>query len=207
MREETSKQPENSSFQSNREITGGKRKAEFYREAVSLQDVFSDSGSTSGSSQKTSRLSKTGQVKGAQLEGKVMRKQPGGRRKLEQKQKRAIKLQMHVTAKEYEKLNDQFRATGIRYLSDYLRLLILDKKKADNITNMKELIKQLDVIGSQISKICNNINQIAKYANIQIKMNKVDQRTIDRFIRHMEAYLKEERNLINAYRALARNKG
>lgn len=69
------------------------------------------------------------------------------------------------------------------------------------------MIKQLDAIGAQISKIGSNINQIAKYANIQIKSNKVDQRTLERFNKQMEAYLQEENNLINAYRALARNKG
>jgi hypothetical protein len=38
-------------------------------------------------------------------------------------------------------------------------------------------------------------------------MKKVDPRTLERFNKQMEAYLQEERNLINAYRALARNKG
>jgi len=108
---------------------------------------------------------------------------------------------------EYEKLNDQFRATGIRYLSDYLRLLILGRGKATSITNKQELIKQLDKIGIQISRIGNNINQIAKYANIQLKSGKIDQRTLERFNNLMEDYLKEERKLINAYRALSRNKG
>jgi uncharacterized protein Veg len=214
MRAETSKEIENTSSQSGKSIAEGKRKGESYGEALSLQDVFSDSASATGSSQKTSRLpadeaglSKSGQEKGAQLEKKVNRKQRGGRRKLEQNQKRLIKLQAHVTAMEYEKLNDQFRATGMRYFSDYLRLLILDRGKARSITNKQELIKQLDMIGIQINRLGNNINQIAKYANIQLKSGKIDQRTIERFNNLMEDYLKEERNLINAYRALARNKG
>jgi len=204
---ETSKQPENIPSPSSRKIAEGKRKGESHGEALSLQDVFSDSGSATGSSQKTSCPSDTGQGKGAQLEKEVKRKQSGGRRRLEQNQKRAIKLQAHVTSMEYEKLNDQFRATGIRYFSDYLRLLILDKGKARSITNKQELIKQLDKIGIQISRIGNNINQIAKYANIQLKSGKIDQRTLERFNNLMEDYLQEERNLINAYRALIRNKG
>jgi hypothetical protein len=207
MRVEKSKQPENIPSPSSRKIAEGKRKGESYREAVSLQDVFSDSGSATGSSQKTSCPSEPGQGKETQLEKKVGRKQRGGRRRLEQNQKRRIKLQAHVTSMEYEKLNDQFRASGIRYLSDYLRLLILDSRRSVNITNKQELIKKLDVIGTQIGKIGNNINQIAKYANIQLKSGKIDQRTLERFNKHMEDYLKEERNLINANTALARNKG
>jgi uncharacterized protein Veg len=207
MRAETSKQTENTSSQSGKSIAEGKRKGESYGEGLSLQDVFSDSGSATGSLQKTSLPSDTERRKGAQLEKKVNRKQRGGRRKLEQNQKRLIKLQAHVTAMEYEKLNDQFRATGMRYFSDYLRLLILDKGKTRSITNKQELIKQLDKIGIQINRLGNNINQIAKYANFQLKSGKIDQRTIERFNNLMEDYLKEERNLINAYRALARNKG
>jgi hypothetical protein len=207
MRAETSKQPENTSSPSSIKIAEGKRKGESYGEALSLQDVFSDSGSATGSSQKTSSPSDTERRKGAQLEKKVKRKQRGGRTKLEQNEKRLIKLQAHVTAMEYEKLNDQFRATGMRYFSEYLRLLILDRGKARSITNKQELIKQLDKIGIQINRLGNNINQIAKYVNIQLKSGKIDQRTIERFNNLMEDYLKEERNLINAYRALARNKG
>ena len=151
-----------------RRIAEGKRKGESSREAVSLQDVFSDSGNASGSAQKTSLPSDTERRKGTQLKGKSKRKPVGCRRRLEQNQKRAIKLQMHVTAREYEKLNDQFRATGIRYLSDYLRLLILNYGRAGNITNKKELIKQLDTIGARISKIGNNINQIAKMTRVKV---------------------------------------
>jgi hypothetical protein len=53
---------------------------------------------------------------------------------------------MHVTAKEYEKLNDHFQASGIRYFSDYLRLLILENRRSGNITNKQELIEKLDGI-------------------------------------------------------------
>ena len=74
MKVETSKQPDNTPSQLSRKIAEGKRKGESYREALSLQDVFSDSGNAFGNSQKTSCLSKTGQVKGAQLERKAKHK-------------------------------------------------------------------------------------------------------------------------------------
>ena len=54
MRIETSKQPENIPSPSSRRIAEGKRKGESHSEALSLQDVFSDSGSATGNSQKTS---------------------------------------------------------------------------------------------------------------------------------------------------------
>jgi len=74
MRVETSKQTENTFSQLNISVAEGKRKEESEGLALSLQDVFSDSGSATGSSQKTTCLSKSGQGKGAQLERKVNRK-------------------------------------------------------------------------------------------------------------------------------------
>jgi hypothetical protein len=70
MRVETSNQTENTSSQSGKSIAEGKRKEESEGLALSLQDVFSDSGNASGSSQKTSRLFKSEQGKEAQLKGK-----------------------------------------------------------------------------------------------------------------------------------------
>lgn len=193
MRAETSQQQDNTSSQLIRKIAEGKRKEESYGPALSLQDVFSDSGNASGSSQKTSRQFKSELEKEAQLEGKGRRKSrrkvKGGRRKLLDGQKREVKLQLHVTQAEYEKLNDQFRSTGIRYLSDYLRLLILGKRRAGHITNKKELICHLDSLGIQIGKTGNNINQIAKYANIQQKSGKVDRNTLINFNQQMSQYL------------------
>jgi len=178
MRVETSKQTENTFSQLNISVAEGKRKEESDGLALSLQDVFSDSANLADRQQKTSYPSEIGQVKRAQLNGKncqkAKRKPKGGRRRLQQRQKRIVKLQAHVTEEEYENLNEQFQASGIRFLSDYMRILILDDSKSRTIINKKDLIKQLDRIGVQIHRIGNNINQIAKYANIQLKSGKID---------------------------------
>jgi len=50
MRTETSKEPGNHSSLLSRRIAEGKRKEESYAQALSLQDVFSDSGNATGSS-------------------------------------------------------------------------------------------------------------------------------------------------------------
>ena len=209
MRVETSKQTENMFSQLKIPVAEGKRKGESEGLALSLQDVFSDSANLEGMQEKTSRRSKMNGRKEAQLQGKYCQKTKrnpkGGRSRLQQRQKRIVKLQAHVIEEEYENLNEQFQASGIRFLSDYMRLLILDKRKTGFITNKNELIKQLDRIGAQISRIGNNINQITKYANIQLKTGKIDQRTITRFNNQMEGYLKQQKVLTISYRALARN--
>ena len=67
---ETSNQTENTSSQSGKSIAEGKRKGESYGEALSLQDVFSDSANLEGMQQKTSRHSKMNGRKEAQLQKK-----------------------------------------------------------------------------------------------------------------------------------------
>jgi hypothetical protein len=110
-----------------------------------------------------------------------------------------------VTQEEYEKLQAQFQSSGQRYISEYLRRLVLDRSKAKRLINKSALIRQLDKIGTEISRIGNNINQLAKYANIQHKTGKTDQRTMIRFSSNMEKYLIKQQELVKAYRALVRS--
>jgi hypothetical protein len=104
----------------------------FLSSELSLQDVFSDSANLEGMHQKTLPLFETEQGKEAQLEEKWNLKSKkngrGGRKKLQVNQKKTIKLQIHVNAQEYEILTEQHQISGLRYLSDYLRILILDEK-------------------------------------------------------------------------------
>ena len=82
---------------------------------------------------------------------------------------------------------------------------MLDDQKSNSIINNVELIKNLDLIGTEIGRLGNNINQLAKYANIQIKSGKVNTSVIIDFIGVMDRYMKERRELAKAYRALVRN--
>ena len=68
-----------------------------------------------------------------------------------------------------------------------------------------DLIKHLDNVGLAINRIGNNINQLAKYANIQIKSDKVNTSVIIDFIRVMDKYIQKRRELAKTYRALVRN--
>lgn len=185
----------------------GKGKGESGLPEPWLQDVFSDSANPEGKQKKTSRPFESEQGKGAQLEGDHQpksRKSMGGRKKLDRSERKSIKLQLHVTAEEFSMLENQHRMSGRRFLSDFLRALILDQKQMQRFTDQVELIKKLDMLGTSLGKIGNNINQLAKYANIQLKTRKMDPRTLDRYNLLMEQYLKEQRELSKAYRALAR---
>ena len=149
----TSNKKTESSDQSNKVVAIGKRKGECYGPALSLQDVFSDSANLEGMQQKTSRRPKMNGRKEAQLQKKgdekTKRNIKGGRKKLQPKLRRTKKLQVHVTKPEFDRVEGQFLDSGERYLSDYLRILILDELKPRSMINKKDLIKQLDRIGDR----------------------------------------------------------
>ncbi len=197
---------------SNRSIAIGKGKVVGEGPALSLQDVFSDSANLAGRQQKTSCQSETGQGNWvATPKKKTGQKAPkihgtGGRKKMAEANRKTIKLQLHVTELEHQQIHGLYKLSGMRYLSDYLRMRILDTNRSKIIVNKHKLVKQLDKLGTEINRIGNNINQIAKYANIQLKTGKMDENTMIMFNAHMEHYLKDQKDLINAYRALVRNK-
>jgi len=180
--------------QSNMVIAIGKRKGESYGPALSLQDVFSDSANLGGMQQKTSCLSEIGQEKLVATPKKEMKNQPktaraGGRKKLPAIELKTKKLQMHVTELEYTRIQSLYHASGNKTVSDFMRALVLDETKSNSIINNVELIKHLDNLGLAINRIGNNINQFAKYANIQIKSGKVNTSVIIDFIGVMDRYM------------------
>ena len=111
---------------------------------------------------------------------------------------------MHVTEMEYKKIQDLYQSSDKKTISNFMRALILDYKKTNSIINNVELIKRLDVIGQEIGRIGNNINQLAKYTNIQIKSGKVNTAVIIDFMEVMDKYMQERRALAKAYRAMVR---
>ena len=128
-----------------------------------------------------------------------------GRKKKPAIELKIKKLQLHVTELEYTRIQTLYQASGQKTISDFMRPLVLDDQKSNSIINNVELIKHLDPIGTEIGRIGNNINQLAKYANIQIKSGKVNTSVIIDFIEVMDKYMKERRELSKAYRALVRN--
>jgi hypothetical protein len=147
--------------------------------------VFPESANSISSHQETNSLFGTEQGKGAQLQNVKGQKEQkisrGGRKKLHQKNRRLVKLQLHVTSEEHEKLQMQFQSSGQRYISEYLRRLVLDHGKTKSLINKSALIRQLAKIVTEISRIGNNINLLAKYANIQHKTGKTDQTHHEKF--------------------------
>lgn len=128
----------------------------------------------------------------------------GGRRKLSPKEKLMYKIQIHVNQAEFEQIEKEFKASGKKSKSDYLRDRLLKKGKQLLAVNPVEFLRQLDRIGTETGRIGNNINQVAKYAHILAHQGKLDDGPLREFNHLMDEYMRNRRELIKAYRAVIR---
>jgi hypothetical protein len=75
------------------------------------------------------------------------------------------------------------------------------------IINAKELIGLLENIGAEMGRCGNNINQLAKYANILNKHGRLSPVVIERFNLLFEQYVYEQRLLETALRKIIKRMG
>lgn len=75
------------------------------------------------------------------------------------------------------------------------------------VVNAKELIALLDQVGTEMGRCGNNINQLAKYANILKKRGMLSPVVIERFNVLFEQYLKTQHALDTSLRKVFRMTG
>ncbi len=87
--------------------------------------------------------------------------------------------------------------------SDIVRIRVL--KNADNmLTNTKELMKKLDGIGAELGRSGNNINQLAKHANILQKQGLLSQSVATEFTSLLGGYIIVQQELEKNIRQIIR---
>ena len=129
----------------------------------------------------------------------------GGRKKLPMGEHVCVKLQLHVTEAEKRSIDEAFADSGNNSMSDYLRRRLVSPKNNASNVNEKILLGQLDTIGTEIGRIGNNMNQIARYANSLSLRRDIDVHPIRQFNKLMDEYMSVRRELVKAYRAIARS--
>jgi uncharacterized phage infection (PIP) family protein YhgE len=105
-----------------------------------------------------------------------------------------------------EKLNKAFKNSGIKTMSEFLRLRLIETKDV-YVHDPKEIIKTLDLLGEEVGRIGNNINQLAKYANILILKEKLEPSVIDELNVLLREYSSERKEIVLAMRSLFKKRG
>ena len=119
------------------------------------------------------------------------------------KENRSKKIDARFTEEEYKVVLALEKELGIRK-SDLIRIKVLNN--APNVViNAKELISQLDAIGTELGRSGNNINQFARYANILTKKGVLSPVLIERFNMLFEQYIANQKVLEGVLRSIIRS--
>ena len=119
--------------------------------------------------------------------------------------KRIKKIDARFTEDEYALITEMEKALGLTK-TELVRQRLLSNAGL-LVGNAKELIVLLDQVGAEMGRCGNNINQLAKYANILKKRGIVSPVVIERFNHLFEEYLKNQRALDATLRKVFRMTG
>jgi hypothetical protein len=119
--------------------------------------------------------------------------------------KRTKKIDVRFTEDEYKLVLELESSLGISR-TELIRKRILFNAQSV-VINARELISLVDSIGAEMGRCGNNINQLAKHANIQQKKGITDASITERFNSLLTAYLKCQQSLEIAFRQIIRLTG
>jgi hypothetical protein len=117
-------------------------------------------------------------------------------------EKRTKKIDARFTEEEYKLVLEMERTLGIRK-TDLVRNGLL-KNSHSVIINAKELIGQLEKAGAEIGRSGNNINQLARYANMLNKQDILSPVVAERFNILLGQYLDNQKDLETVLRKIIR---
>lgn len=131
-------------------------------------------------------------------------KKLNGRPKLKEG-KRTKFINVRFTEDEYKDVADLEKQLGITK-TELIRIRILNDAKK-TVINSRELIQHLDKVGAELGRIGNNINQLAKHANVLALQGAVNQSTISKFNLLFDDYIKVQQLLEISLRKIIRAMG
>lgn len=114
---------------------------------------------------------------------------------------RNIRYTVRLTSEENKELIKIATSLGWS-IADYLRSKALNNRK--QFINGIALIANLDRVGGELGRAGNNINQLARHANILNKTDKLDESVINRFNILFAEYIKMQQELETAMRKIIR---
>nr|WP_068890412.1 plasmid mobilization relaxosome protein MobC [Pedobacter panaciterrae] len=116
---------------------------------------------------------------------------------------RIKKIDTRFTVEEFNMILDLEKTLGIRR-TDLIRIRVLENSMG-LVVNAKEVISRLDVLGADLGRIGNNMNQLAKYANTLNKRGVLSPQIIERYNMLLEDYLRIQKRLDAALRKVIRS--
>ena len=121
------------------------------------------------------------------------------------REKRSKKIDARFTPTEYDLVLAMERTLGISK-TELVRLRLLNGSER-MLLNTKELIGQMDTLGAEMGRIGNNINQLARHANMMKLQGQVPGYVVEKFNLLFEQYLGNQQRLEVVFRKVIRLAG
>ncbi|MGO4875132.1 plasmid mobilization relaxosome protein MobC [Pedobacter psychrotolerans] len=116
--------------------------------------------------------------------------------------KRIKKIDVRFTQEEFELILQMEKSSGMKKADLIRRKLLLDGERL--LMDSKAVMNGMDGIGLELSKAGNNVNQLARYANILNKDGLLSAVIVDRFLLELRKYNKIKMELERLMRKLIR---
>lgn len=116
--------------------------------------------------------------------------------------KRTRIIKAKLTDEEFEKLLAIQKAAGMNRM-ELIRKRVLGAGSTVTV-NTKELLIALDAIGTELGRAGNNINQLARHANILNRQSKLAPEVVNEFNRLFTDYIRVQQELEKTLRQILR---
>jgi hypothetical protein len=116
--------------------------------------------------------------------------------------KRSKKIDARFTEDEYKVVLALEKELSIKKSDLIRRALLSNAPKV--LVNAKEMLRLLDTIGLELARSGNNLNQLARYANILKKRSMLSPVVVERFNYLFETYLSQQKDLDSSLRKVLR---
>ena len=110
-----------------------------------------------------------------------------GRKPLPMDEKRE-RYYIYLNPKELKILNEQLDSSHHNRLSEFVRYKLLKNHNQVFTVNPVELLKTFDSYGTEMARIGNNVNQLAKFANQLNINNQVDPKVVSQLSERLVEY-------------------
>lgn len=117
--------------------------------------------------------------------------------------KRTRIIKAKLTEDEFKTLLDIQRASGLNRM-ELIRRRVLNHGASGTVVNAKELLTTLDGIGAELGRAGNNINQLARHANVLNRQGRLNPEVATEFNRLFTDYIRIQQDLEKALRQLLR---
>lgn len=112
------------------------------------------------------------------------------------------RFELRLSEQELKQFLELEKSLGINR-SDIVRIRVL-KNAANMLVNTKELMKKMDAMGAELGRSGNNINQLARHANILHKRGLLSQSVATEFNSLLGEYITIQQELEKVIRQIIR---